>query len=369
MLYDIRKRFQFHIELTDECNARCPQCSRNCIVDNVLSPRPDLAKANISFDEYKEIFKDFKYPIKNLNFCGNFGDPVYAKDIYEIIEYSCTDLLDRGNGPGKEFIYIHTNGGMRKPDWWAKFGEMLHKHLPDNHLVVFSIDGLEDTHHLYRVNTRYDRVVENARAFINAGGLAEWSFIRFGHNEHQETEARKRSKEYGFQSFIPIDTHRFWGREKLKFTFNKKPYEILRSSSKASNKKKKQATNYSADVEGARIKSKNEIECRVSSSTGRNELFIDCLGDIHPCCWIGSYEYRKKHYTNEVADPHEVTQHEIFNMRTIRNAIKEDLNHIIEDDFFQYILPMSFEVSPCNICAKQCGKTTNVRTDKVREVL
>lgn len=366
MLYDVNRRFQFHIELTDDCNARCPQCSRNCIIDGVLQPRPDLAKSEISFEDYENIFKNFKYSVRNLNFCGNFGDPIYAKDIYDIIEYSCTDVLKYKRE--KDYMYIHTNGGMHKPEWWKKFGELLHKHLPNNHLVTFSIDGLEDTHHLYRVNTRYDRVVENARAFISGGGLAEWSFIRFGHNEHQEEEARELAKKYGFKNFIPIDTHRFWGRGKVNFTFNRKEYEILRATNQNAKQKLKKATAYTKDPEKVRQEAKNKIACRVSHER-RNELYIDCLGDVHPCCWVGSYEYRRKHYKGEVPDPHEPTTHEIFNMRTIRNAIKENLTDIIEDDFFQYILPMSFEISPCNICTKQCGITTNIKTDKIRESL
>ena len=59
----------------------------------------------------------------------------------------------------------------------------------------------------------------------------------------------------------------------------------------------------------------------------------------------------------------------MFDMRTIRNAMNESLNDIVEDDFFKYILPMSFEVSPCGMCVRQCSKDNNVRTTKVREAI
>ena len=59
----------------------------------------------------------------------------------------------------------------------------------------------------------------------------------------------------------------------------------------------------------------------------------------------------------------------MFHMRDVRNAITDDLNKIIEDDFFKYILPMSFEVSPCGICTRQCGKKEKVITTKVREYI
>ena len=76
-------------------------------------------------------------------------------------------------------LYIKQIGGknlasiMRKPD-----------------KVIFAIDGLEDTNHLYRVNTNFNKIMENAKAFINAGGIARWDFIAFAHNEHQIEEAK-----------------------------------------------------------------------------------------------------------------------------------------------------------------------------------
>ena len=58
MIYDITKKFQFHIELTDKCNARCPQCSRNVInkENGQLQERPNLAFSEITIDNFKSIF-------------------------------------------------------------------------------------------------------------------------------------------------------------------------------------------------------------------------------------------------------------------------------------------------------------------------
>ena len=359
-MYDLSKPFKFHIELTDKCNARCPQCSRNFIdgYGGELKERPDLVDKEISFENFKNIFQEFNYSCNNISFCGNFGDPIFVKDIYEIIEYSCDKVIDDDG-----MIHIHTNGGFRSKKWWYDFGKMLSSK-PQKHLVVFSLDGLEDTHHLYRVNTRYHRVLENARSFIEAGGIAEWSFIRFGHNEHQEEEARRRAKEYGFKAFIPIDTQRFWTRDFLDYEFRGKNYRITPSKNEAAKAKKLASKKYSNNPELARKKSKADIDCSVSN---KNELFIDCEANVHPCCWIGSFEYRRKNYRGKVADPHEPELHPMFEMRTIRNAVTDNLNSIIEDDFFKYILPMSFDVSPCGICVRQCGKKEKVITTKERE--
>jgi hypothetical protein len=44
---------------------------------------------------------------------------------------------------------------------------------------------LEDTNHLYRENVEWKKIMENARAFISAGGTAHWDMLIFDHNKHQ----------------------------------------------------------------------------------------------------------------------------------------------------------------------------------------
>ena len=66
-----------------------------------------------------------------------------------------------------------------------------------NVIMSFSIDGLEDTNHLYRQDVEWDKIMERAKKFIGAGGRAEWKFIIFRHNQHQVEEARSLSKELG----------------------------------------------------------------------------------------------------------------------------------------------------------------------------
>lgn len=363
MLYDISTPFNFHVELTDKCNARCPQCSRNFIdpKTNVLSERPELAFKELSVDDFKAIFDDFSYPIERFNFCGNFGDPFFAKDIYPITEYIGKELQSKQ--PGFMFAHFHTNGGFRSKKWWKEYGKLMAEYFPNKHMVTFSIDGLEDTHHLYRVNTRYDRVVENARAFIEGGGSAEWSFIKFGHNEHQLEEAKRRAKEYGFAAFIPVHTQRFWGKPEKNFIFKGEDYTITAATDNQSKKRQDKALQYAKDRNDIVTETKSKISCHVQQ---KQEVFIDCLGEVTPCCWIGSWVYRNK-YLKDVR-PNDPNHHPMFNMRDDRNAIVESLDDIIVDDFFQYVLPASFDVKPCDICVRQCSKA-DVKTIKVRENL
>ena len=56
-------------------------------------------------------------------------------------------------------LRIATNGSGKKLEWWEK----VFNHLDNRDRVCFGLDGLQDTAHLYRINTDFfqvfDRVV------------------------------------------------------------------------------------------------------------------------------------------------------------------------------------------------------------------
>jgi hypothetical protein len=76
--------------------------------------------------------------------------------------------------------------------------------------IDFGIDGLQDTLHLYRKNVKYNQAIENAQAFIRAGGRAQWNFIVFKHNEHQVDTVKNLSKTLGFFNVLIRKTGRFF---------------------------------------------------------------------------------------------------------------------------------------------------------------
>ena len=43
--------------------------------------------------------------------------------------------------------------------------------------------------------------MENAEAYLKAGGIARWDFIVFKHNEHQVEQAEALAKKMGFKQF------------------------------------------------------------------------------------------------------------------------------------------------------------------------
>lgn len=182
---DVQK---LHVEPSSHCNARCPGCPRNLSGYNI----DDLfKKTHLTVERFSEILS--QYPkVNSLLFNGNLGDPMMNPDILSLIDVA--KHVDR--------LSITTNGSIGKLDTFEKIGAM------ENVMMTFSIDGLEDTNHLYRQDVEWDKIMERAKKFIGAGGRAEWKFIIFGHNQHQVEEARNLSKELGFENFEVVDHSR-----------------------------------------------------------------------------------------------------------------------------------------------------------------
>ena len=81
-MYNFNKAFSFHFEITDKCNARCLQCDRNYINDKgELVEHPEMFLTEITIDQFKQIFKNYQKKTDSITFCGNMGDPVFAKDV------------------------------------------------------------------------------------------------------------------------------------------------------------------------------------------------------------------------------------------------------------------------------------------------
>ena len=183
-----------HIEPTQGCNAACPQCDRNI---NGGKDNPYLTNAMLSSTDYYEMFPwHFVEQLDSMYMCGNLGDPC-------ISNYAVEGFRSFRSANPKIWLGMNTNGGARPDYFWEDLADI-------DVVVTFSIDGLEDTNHLYRQKVKWERVMENVKAFINRGGRAKWDFIVFKHNEHQVEEARQLAMDMGFEKFQVKKTGRFF---------------------------------------------------------------------------------------------------------------------------------------------------------------
>ena len=327
---------ELHIELTDLCNARCPQCVRTD--PKTGEPQPWLIKAQLYEDDFKKIVspEDIKN-IKHVNFCGNYGEPLAARDLIPIIEY----LYEHNP---KMWIEVATNGSVRSEDWWWDLLKVVHGK-GKRFKVVFGLDGInQEQHSLYRQNTSFDRILENAEFFISNGGTAEWQYLIFKHNENSVEEARQMAKDKGFDKFIPVATERFWLGNTFRYMFKGKEYVLERSTVAPNKKQLMGIKNYS---------SKKEIKCFAQA---RQEAYIDCMGYITPCCYLGMYLYA-------VLAGREVNFHsqrdmmEMFSNMDIER-LRGPLSKVVKDPWFFELTLMHSKLQPPR-CAMVCGTEVN----------
>jgi MoaA/NifB/PqqE/SkfB family radical SAM enzyme len=171
-MFDFDTIDEYQLEITTYCNAACPQCPRNSLGHglNPFMPLDHLDRTVIDTAFTAELCQR----LRQVFFCGSYGDPIMHPDFLGI-------LRDFRKKSPTLWLYIHTNGGVHDPDYWTEIAQIMNGYGQ----IDFGIDGLENTLHLYRKNVKYHKVIENAQAYIDAGGRAQWNFIVFKHNEHK----------------------------------------------------------------------------------------------------------------------------------------------------------------------------------------
>ena len=296
-----------HIEISNRCQASCPMCPRN-IHSGIENP--SLTINDWSYDDFVRIISpEVLTQIKELNFCGSFGDPMMNNDLIKMCEYIKLTAPHVNVG-------IHTNGSLRSKAWW----ERLAKALPVNHTVEFALDGLADTQALYRVGTDWNKIIQNAKIFMAAGGNADWLFIRFQHNEHQVAEAERIANELGFNCFRIKDTRRF---ETAKFPVVDKDGNTLYYLEPPTSTTLKFVNR--ANLEDyTSWKNKTDINC---FALNKKEIYIDALYTVLPCCILAAFIYTN--YNKEILKQNNL-YHDLSNV-DIGGKIQKQVFEIIEE--------------------------------------
>ncbi len=184
------------VDISASCNAGCIDCNR--FLYNTKTDQYELnslhSAMNKLFDvkHFEPIIKQFS-DLKYLQLLGNVGDPMVHPHIDKFIE------IGHKHHPNAQ-LEINSNGSVGSLKVWEKVSA-LGKLLGEKLLLVFSLDGLEDTNHIYRRGCDWNRIMERAKMFIDAGGYAEWKMIDFPYNKDQREEAKALAKEMGFKEF------------------------------------------------------------------------------------------------------------------------------------------------------------------------
>ena len=287
--------------------------------------------------EAQRIFsKEFLCQINEINVNGNFGDAVMNPHTVDILSYF------RENNPNLSII-VSTNGGARDREFWQALAHL-------NAQVVFCIDGLEDTHSLYRQNTLYSTVIRNAEIFISAGGHAVWKMIEFDHNQHQWDQARARANAMGFQEFR-LDNH---GRDQAPAYNTQGQLTHVIGQPKTTDFKvlfdsRKKDQVLLEDIVPGRTPS--PIKCQVQKS---KSVYISSTGDVYPCCYLGFNPSAYGH-----GNYHQAANRQVKPLIKNNNALENSLDSCIS--WFSAVenswSTPTFQAGRLIICNDVCGQS------------
>lgn len=279
---------ELHIEPTTVCQAECSMCVRTIQGYHVGKVKNKYLTLNTLKDKIDPIVTN----LDKVSFCGVLGDPAACKDLLLMIEY----ILEKSPNC---IIGLNTNGALQSPTWWEHLALLIKDNIKN--FVVFSIDGLEDTNHIYRKGVDWNKLMGNVSAFIAAGGSAHWDMLVFKHNEHQVEEAKLLAKKLGFNFF----------RTKVSSRFNSSS-DLLPPS------------NYTFNLQNT------ELKCMAEET---KSLYLSAEGLWYPCCYT--------HTSNE-------EKYDISWGKPI-NDLKDKTNW---DSLQEMILS-----NPPKVCTKSCGST------------
>ena len=253
-----------HVEPTTRCNAWCSSCPRN---------KQGYGLSNFVLEDLNPArLQEVIDGLPNLNtvqFCGNLGDPCASKLIDKQLEIIKNSGLR---------LQMHTNGSLRSAKWWHQLAEKFE----DKLVVLFAIDGLEDTHKIYRQGTNWNKIITNAKSFIDAGGNAIWQFIPFAHNEHQIKECIKLSANLGFKNFEFIKNARYVTES---FDYRSGEPVDIRPWSKHDDQWTRKG-NILNKTTGEKFE-KRIVEKKNCMHIAMSSLFLNASGIIAPCCYFG----------------------------------------------------------------------------------
>ena len=308
---------ELDIEHSSICNAACPQCTREL--------RPGdyswFTQTYLPVEFYSErIPQEVLDNLETMFFSGMVGDPCAAPNFLEV----CEAIKKRAPHIN---IKVSTNGGMRNPEWWAKLAKIL----DNGSWVRFAIDGLEDTNHIYRVNVRWNKVMENAKAFIDAGGEAEWQYIAFAHNEHQVEEARTFALGMGFDRFIVRKSHKFLLDALFEMQVASKGIPIQQpTQTKYVHPLILEKKRVFKLEEALKISNDSPVTCEVQ---GRKAAYISAEGHLFPCVYTATCVHL---YKNKTLGDSWTELWENYGGDNI-NLLKTDWNTVLNSEFFERI--------------------------------
>jgi len=307
----------WHIEVSSICTLQCPRCTRAEVPETLLNRSLDLK----FFQE--QIGQERISQIKKISFCGDDGDPIYAKQFIQIVEW-----IKRIN-PAIQLLII-TNGSYKTETWWKSLSDILNEH--DE--IHWSLDGWDqESNSKYRVNCNWESIISGLTTFVkhNQVTYTVIASIAFRFNELGLENIHNLAKIHTIDCWQLTKSTKFGSKYPDAYGSNDL-LEPLNSDLVADGHRFERVQTILSDKvrPGSDLKElfwNRALELNQSNEypalcyIGNKGVFLKATGEFYPCCWTAlRYPHNKK--WNDLAE-------------TKFNMYNNTLDKILQDEWWQ----------------------------------
>jgi len=280
----------WHIEPSSICTLKCPRCPRAEVPESLLNKQ-------LTLKFFKEqIGAETIANIRKITFCGNDGDPIYCKELIDIVQW----IKSVNNNIS---IVIITNGSHKPIKWWQELAQVL----DDQDEINWSIDGWDQqSNEQYRVNSDWESISNGIWTFAesNNSTYRVWSSIAFSFNETHIDDMIDLAQRCRFDLFQLTKSTKFGSKYPDSYGILD-PLEPTVADLVASGHRFERElidlsgrTRHSEDLKpvfAQRAEDLKNTDYAGICLIGNKGVFLNSQGEFYPCCWVANrYEHNRE---------------------------------------------------------------------------
>jgi len=345
--------YHWHFEVSGKCTLKCPRCPRND-----ARPVPWLNK-ELTLEFFKRTLPPelLQTTVKRITMCGDIGDPIYASEYLEIVEYIKT------HNP-RIHVFTITNGSYRKSEWWKQFAKISNEY----DTINFSIDGYDDaSNNLYRVGSNWSSIMDGINIMCHqSSAFVNWAAIVFAFNQDHLSQIKQQAADLGCDGLQLTYSTKFGSKYGQAYgglsdtleprqEFISKTHRYERYFTKLTGREQ-----LNQDYMDTNQQQFDKISAEYNKfitpmcAIGNRGMYVSADGIIHPCSWV-SYPYESLHTdrkTIHFKDSFHQTNRDRLNLHT------RSLDEILNDPVWEKMYNSFNSTSKAWVeCEQKCHHT------------
>jgi len=328
--------YHWHFEVSGKCTLKCPRCPRND-----TAPVPWINK-ELTLDFFKKTLTPdlLKTQVKRITMCGDVGDPIYASEYLDIIEYI------KSHNP-KIHIYTITNGSYRKLEWWQRFAQISNEY----DTINFSVDGYDDaSNNLYRVGSNWESIMTGMRVMCQESpAFIYWATIVFAFNQDYLDQIEQQARDVGCDGLQLTYSTKFGSKYGEAYggtadlmeprpEFVSKTHRYERYFRNISGREQLNQDYLEHNLQRYQaVKQEHDTFITPMCSVGNRGLYVSADGVLHPCSWVSfpyvsmSTDRKTIHFKDSF---HQVYREQLnLNTRSLDEVLKDPIWNSLSESF------------------------------------